>query len=337
MAATMDIEAFWEHIFSDDRDSVLRAWRGIDAEERASVHELLVRIQSDPERIDAQRTAAAFATRCIYDAAVGEDTLPAGALEFARSLARDVGRLLHKNFGLNLASVKRDGTLVTESDLESDRLIHDAILARYPDHRVLSEERQKVYDGAEWSWLIDPIDGTTNFSHGFPCWGVLIALLYHGQPVLGVSEFPALSKQFYALRGSGAFLNDQPIRAAESAPAVFEATQIIATCSRTVENGPVTLPGKVRVSGSSGYDLALLASGVAALSIQSRVYPWDVAAGWVLSQEAGAIIEGMPDGDVFPLRRGTDCGHLRFAVVGGASVQLVNIAKKAITTRFVAA
>ncbi len=337
MAATMDIEAFWEHIFSDDRDSVLRAWRDIDTEERASVHELLVRIQGDAQRIDAQRTAAAFAARCIYDAAVGEDCLPAGVLEFARNLAHDVGRLLHKKFGLNLASVKRDGTLVTESDLESDRLIHDAVLARYPDHRVLSEERQKVFDGAEWSWLIDPIDGTTNFAHGFPCWGVLIALLYHGQPVLGVSDFPALGEHFHALRGQGAFLNDQPVRVAESVSAAFEATQIIAVCSRTVENGPVELPGKVRVSGSSGYDLALLASGVAAATIQSRVYPWDIAAGWVLSQEAGAIIEGVPATDVFPLRRGADCGNLRFAVVGGASVQIVNIAKKAITPRFVAA
>ena len=333
----MDIEAFWEHIFSDDRDSVLRAWRDIDAEERASVHELLVRIQDDPDRIDAQRTAAAFAARCIYDAAVGEDSLPVGALDFARNLARDVGQLLHKNFGLNLASLKRDGTLVTESDLESDRLIHDAVLARYPDHRVLSEERQKVYDGAEWSWLVDPIDGTTNFAHGFPCWGVLIALLYHGQPVLGVADFPALSEHFYALRGSGAFLNDQPIRAAESAPAAFESTQIIAMCSRTVESGPVALPGKVRVSGSSGYDLALLASGVAAVTIQSRVYPWDIAAGWVLSQEAGAIIEGLPVADVFPLRRGADCGNLRFAVVGGASVQIVNVAKKTIMNHFVVA
>lgn len=333
----MDIEAFWEHIFSDDRDSVLRAWRVINAEERVSVLELLVRIQGDPERIDAQREAAAFAARCIYDAAVGADSLPAGALEFARNLARDVGRLLHKNFGLNLASVKRDGSLVTASDLESDGLIHDAILARYPGHSVVSEERQKVYDGAEWSWLIDPIDGTTNFAHGFPCWGVLIALLYHGQPVLGVSDFPALGAHFHALRGSGAFMNDQPIRAAESAPAVFEATQIVAICSRTVEGGPLPIPGKVRVSGSSGYDLALLGSGAAAVTIQSRVYPWDIAAGWVLSQEAGAIIEGVPDTNVFPLRAGADCGNMRFAVVGGASVQLVNIAKKAIMNRFVVA
>ncbi len=330
----MNIDAFWEGIFSEEPTRIRDTFRPLDKDERASVFDLLLRIDTDPERIEAQRVAARVAMQAIR---TDPAAIPAGALDFARQISRDTGLHLKLTFGASQASIKGDGTLVTEADLDSDRRISAAIAGQFPEHAILSEERQTVYNGEEWAWVLDPIDGTTNFSHGFPCWGVLIALLHFGQPVLGVSDFPALNKHFYALRGSGAFLNDQPIRAAESAPAAFEATQIIAVCSRTVENGPVALPGKVRVSGSSGYDLALLASGVAALTIQSRVYPWDVAAGWVLSQEAGAIIEGMPDADVFPLRRGADCGNLRFAVVGGASVQIVNIAKKAITTRFVAA
>ncbi len=183
----MELDALWENIFSKDALRVHQAWNSLDSTEQQTVRSLLHRIVEDNERAEVQRVAARFALSST------SPTLPDGALAFARELAHDTGQLLLKTYGQLTASLKRDGTMVTESDLESDRRLSDAIKQRYPTHVVLSEERDRIYRGQEWSWVIDPIDGTTNFTWGFPMWGVLIALLHWGMPILGVGISPSLA------------------------------------------------------------------------------------------------------------------------------------------------
>jgi myo-inositol-1(or 4)-monophosphatase len=324
----MNIEAFWENIFSENDAQVRAAAATLDAEERASVIGFLRRLQVDPERIEEQRRAAVFALGILAPHVPGQALLPEGALAFAKDLARQTGQKLHTHFGSSHSSVKRDGTLVTEADLESDRLITDAIHARYPEHQVLSEERDKVYDGREWAWIIDPIDGTTNFAHGFPCWGVLIALLHHGQPVLGVAEFPVLNEHYHAVAGGGAWLNDQPVRAAVRAlgpdgQPTIDGSDLLSTCSRTLKHGRVNLPSKLRVSGSSGYDLALLGGGVLIGTLQRRVYVWDVAAMWLLAEEAGAMLRTDPAVALFPIPAGFDCANQPFSMAGAVSPEML--------------
>ncbi len=320
----MEIDAFWEHIFSDDREQVQHAWNSIDNEERASLKAFLRRVRADPQRIDTQRAAATFA----LDVVAPEAELPEGALEFAQTLARNTGNSLKAQFGAIHASLKRDGSLVTAADLESDRVMSAAILARYPDHVILSEEREHVFAGAEWTWVIDPIDGTTNFTWGFPCWGLLIGLLHNGEPVMSVADFPALDEHYHAVRGAGAFLNGAPIRALQlQAEVPGKSAQLpshlFATCSRTLAAGPLPITPKARISGSTGYDLAMLASGVVVGMLQKRSFVWDVAGVWVLVEEAGGVVTIRPE-KLFPLVAGQDYGSYGFSVLGAASQTLQN-------------
>jgi hypothetical protein len=242
----MDLEELWQQVFSENAPQVRAAWSALDAEERRAVHDLLVRISADQERASGQREAAQFALE-VLAAAPGASNLPDGALAFARELAAETGRHLCGRFGQHAASTKHDGTLVTASDLDSDRRLSAAIAARYPGHGVLSEETARIYRGEEWCWVVDPIDGTTNFARGFPIWGVLIALLHHGQPVLGVADFPMLGEQYWAAHAQGAWLNDAPIRTAELGLGAdglpqIEGTHLFACCTRTLRSGTPPLP-----------------------------------------------------------------------------------------------
>jgi myo-inositol-1(or 4)-monophosphatase len=326
----MNIDAFWEDIFSEEPARIRDTFRPLDKDERASVFGLLLRIDADSERIEAQHAAARVAMLAIR---TDPAALPAGALDFANQVTRDTGLHLKLTFGTSQASIKGDGTLVTEADLDSDRRISAAIAAHYPEHAILSEERQKIYNGEEWAWVLDPIDGTTNFAWGFPCWGVLLALLHFGQPVLGVSDFPMLEEHYDAIVGGGARMNGLAIHAidlprnADGSPGLHP-TQIFATCSRAVERGALKVGAKLRISGSCGYDMALLASGCVVGTLQQRAYPWDVAAGWILAEEAGAKITELDHKVIFPLAPGVDCGATRCSLLGAASAEFTTVFQK---------
>ncbi len=260
--------------------------------------------------------------------------LPSGALEFACELARDTGQFLKTTFGQLTAAKKKDGTLVTESDLESDRRLSEAILARYPDHTIISEERDKVYRGQEWCWVIDPIDGTTNFTWGFPVWGVLIGLLHYGQPVMGVADFPITDEHYAAALGQGAWRNGEPIHV--SSAGQIESVHLFAMCTRTLKFGRPDLICKTRIAGSSGFDLATLARGACVGTMELRVYLWDVAALWPIVHEAGGTIitNRSPERAIFPLRAGVDYGTEEFSVLGASSAAFLSEFRTRLSDRF---
>lgn len=341
----MNLDQFWADIFSENVGRVRHAWGELSLVERTSVRELLIRITDDAQRIEAQRLAARFALDVIaaneiaggqpaeqpagQPASDSDFALPDGALEFARALAHDTAHQLKTAFGRMTADLKRDGTLVTQSDLESDRRLSEAILARYPTHGILSEERDKIFRGQEWCWVIDPIDGTTNFTWGVPAWGVLIGLLHCGQPVLGVADFPMTGEQFYAVRGSGARLNGAPIHAAvieedpiTGAPRV-QKTHLFACCTRTLNHGQPDMPMKLRIVGTTGYDLALVAKGACVGSLDMVSHVWDVAALWPLVHEAGGQAKTNLRPELFPLQAGVDYGALTFSVMAACSPAMI--------------
>src|SRR5687767_11278930 len=137
-------------------------------------------------------------------------------LNFAIEIARDAGQILLEKFGRKInVSKKGDINLVTEADLASEELIIERIKSYYPKHSILAEEAgNAVVIGGEntWKWIIDPLDGTTNFAHGYPCFCVTIALEHDGEVVLGVTFDPTRNEMFGAERGRGATLNGKPIR-----------------------------------------------------------------------------------------------------------------------------
>src|SRR4028119_473795 len=143
-----------------------------------------------------------------------------GILNFATDTANRVGTQLMADFGQVQASQKDDGSLVTQADKWADETIREAIATQFPSHGILSEEAEHKFPDTEWCWIIDPLDGTTNFARGIPIWGISMGLFYQGFPVFGYVYLPPLAQTFCGYWNEksesipitkGAFLNSQQI------------------------------------------------------------------------------------------------------------------------------
>ncbi|MGQ9815308.1 MAG: inositol monophosphatase family protein [Candidatus Roseilinea sp.] len=320
-----DLEYFWERILSEEAGPVREAWQELDREERQAVRDFLIDASADEGRLDAQRRAAKFALAVV-------ETPPEGALDLARLLAGRAGRRLKEtsaHFGI---STKTDGTLVTTCDVETSLELCKELLGHFPEHGVLSEEHNTIFRGDEWCWVIDPIDGTTNFAAGFPVWGVLIGLLHFGRPVMGVAEFPCLGYQFHAVRGRGAYLNDACIRVSNATD--FASTDLFAICSRTAKLGVLPIPCKIRAPGSMGFEMASVACGYCVGNLGQSVHVWDVAAIWPMLDEAGGMAVVSKADGLFPLKAGVDYGKVAFAVMSACTPELMRQAQNRLRSFF---
>ncbi len=222
---------------------------------------------------------------------------------FAVKLALKAGNLLRTYFnpaGVQ-AILKSDHTVVTEADLAADKLITSAIHASFPGDEIISEESaHSLRDDRSPIWVVDPLDGTTNFSLGLSIWGVSIARVTNGYPELGALYFPMLNELYSARRGTGAFLNNKPITVRAPDPA--QPMSFFACCSRTFRYYDISIPYKPRILGSCAYSYCMVARGSALLGFDATPKIWDLAAVWLLVEEAGgkiAVFEGSPP---FPIR-----------------------------------
>ena len=225
-------------------------------------------------------------------------------LNTAMEAARTAGQFLRENVGrVRSIEVKQgqERNLVSEIDKGSERKIIQMIKTRYPDHAILAEESGKSGAGTDCTWIIDPLDGTTNFLHGLPIFSVSIAVEQKGEIVAGVVYDPNRDEMFTAERGSGAFLNGQRL-------AVSQATALID--SLLVTGFPYDLStnpwrtidyfadflieaGAVRRLGSAALDLAYVAAGRFDGYWEVSLAPWDMAAGILLVQEAGGRLSNL--------------------------------------------
>jgi myo-inositol-1(or 4)-monophosphatase len=221
-------------------------------------------------------------------------------LNFAIQAARDAGRILLERQGRSLqVSNKGDINLVTEADLAAEKLIIDRISSYYPRHAILAEESGATRGGqnAEWKWIIDPLDGTTNYAHGYPCFCVSIAVERAGKIEIGVIYDPVKDELFAGERGQGATLNDRTIRVSE-----VEELNSAVLCTGfpyDVRERPdfarhftnFTMRAQaVRRDGSAALDLAYLACGRFDGFWEDGLNPWDIAAGVLLIKEAGGQV-----------------------------------------------
>ncbi|HKJ26995.1 MAG TPA: inositol monophosphatase family protein, partial [Anaerolineales bacterium] len=206
-------------------------------------------------------------------------------LEFTTQLAKETGQLLKDYFaksGIQTA-IKADHTVVTEADLAADEKIRTAIQAAYPDDHLLTEESDTlVADIDSPVWVVDPLDGTTNFSLGLPIWGVSIARLVNGSPDLGVLYFPVVGELYTARRGHGAAMNGKPLHTPK--PDQRPPYSFFACCSRTQRRYDVSLRYKTRILGAAAYDFCAVARGAAIIAFQSTPKIWDLSAGWLILQ-----------------------------------------------------
>ncbi len=223
--------------------------------------------------------------------------------------ARAAGAIIN-HAALDLGSVrvaqKRIGDFVTEIDRASEAAIIETLLTAYPKHGILAEESGQEHGApdAEYVWIIDPLDGTTNFIHGFPVYAVSIALVVRGRVEHAVIYDPTRNDLFTATRGRGAFMNNRRMRASSRR---HLPESLIATGLPHRAGDDFAMPLRVlaalmprtagiRRAGAAALDLAYVAAGFADGFFERGLKPWDVAAGALLVTEAGGLIGNFAGG-----------------------------------------
>jgi len=219
-------------------------------------------------------------------------------LQTAEEAARAAAKVLEHWAGEFTVSEKRPADLVTEADHESQRVIHEIIAGRFPDHGFLGEEGlRETGHQSPYRWIVDPLDGTSNYVHRFPYYGVSIALERDGQLILGVVLDPNRNELFTAVRGEGAFLNGQPIHPSrrnrlEEALVLVSLPVNVSREHRAVKQFLRVLERAQHVqrTGSAALNLCYVACGRVDAFFSLSLKPWDVAAGAIIIEAAGGRV-----------------------------------------------
>jgi len=218
--------------------------------------------------------------------------------EFANSVAEEAGQLLLEGLGENREISHKSGPtdLVTQFDQASQKLIASRIREKYPDHSILAEEELTEHKGAT-KWIIDPIDGTTNYVYNYPLFSISIAIEREGEIEIGVVRIPVLDETFSARKGKGSRLNGDRISVSDTPEftqsllatgfpydddLVPEAVDIFTRLARTTRG--------IRRDGSAALDLSYIAAGRFDGFWELDLSPWDIAAGVLIVKEAGGRV-----------------------------------------------
>ena len=256
-------------------------------------------------------------------------------------LLDEVRRDLAPRAGRAEVTMKSDGTPVTVHDRETDERLVAALLAAFPGHGAVSEEREHTAPGTDWTWVLDPIDGTSNFIAGLPYWCVSVALCLEGAPVLGVVEAPALARRYTAVAGQGAWVSgadtgrgdEQRLAVAASVdlhdPSLSHVPGLYSGgAARDLYAEGVQL--NARVMGASALDLAMVAAGTAPVSVALGPHVWDVAAGTLLVIEAGGAVIGRGERPLLPLEPGRDYADTVVRTAAASDAALASAALEAV-------
>jgi myo-inositol-1(or 4)-monophosphatase len=220
-----------------------------------------------------------------------------------QELAREAGALVMSFFGKVAIEYKGDVDLVTQADRSSEALIVERIRKQWPSHDLIGEEGSRTATGSDFLWYVDPLDGTTNFAHGYPVFCVSLGLEYKGERIAGVVFDPNRDEMFAAEKGSGSRLNGRAIRVS---PAERLAESLLATGfpSHKRHKNPniqfyhqITLRSHgVRRAGSAALDFCDVACGRFDGFWEFNLNSWDTAAGVLVAQEAGGKVTNFSGG-----------------------------------------
>ncbi|MHC4644858.1 MAG: inositol monophosphatase family protein [Planctomycetota bacterium] len=231
-------------------------------------------------------------------------------LETAIVAARLAGQHAMEEIDFTKASTKNDGELVTLADGRCQQIIVDRIKETYPDHGFVAEEADegRIFKqpprGREFLWwIIDPIDGTTNYVHRMLLFSVSVAVIYHGEPVVAVVFDPATESMFTAVKEGEAKLNGRRISAGEDSIDNLSSVGLDSQWDEGVPGWTCEIMRRTRFRnlGTTALQLAYVAKGSLVASIANRPRLWDVAAGALIAQAAGAIVSDWQGGKIFPL------------------------------------
>jgi len=241
--------------------------------------------------------------------------------------ANELKRYFNGTFTISSKATIND--LVTEADHASEKAIFKVIQQNHPDHFILSEETGSLPTQSNIKWIIDPIDGTINFANGIPICCVSIGVEENGEMIMGAVYNPFMNELFFAEKGKGAFLNDQPIK-------VSSKNDLLTSCLVTgfpyqyldTENGPLQIFEKlirksipVRRLGSAALDLCWTAAGRFDGFYEHKLQAWDSAAGFLIVQEAGGTVTDLKGNKYSPYQPGIIASN------GQIHDQLLNLLK----------
>ncbi len=222
-----------------------------------------------------------------------------------KSWVREVGEIQKEHLGKDMIiNTKSTGVdLVTEVDRWSEEYLMHAIRETYPGHAILSEEYGKHDIASDYLWVIDPLDGTTNYAQGLHVFAISIALQYMAKTMLGIIYVPVLDQMFEAVRGQGAYLNGNVVRVSgkENLPECVLATGFPYDRLENPDNNVnyfsrITPQVRgIRRMGSAAYDLANVSAGLLDGYWELNLSPWDVAAGILILEEAGGKVVYLPE------------------------------------------
>lgn len=239
-------------------------------------------------------------THNLHDIPRELQSLLNAALTMAET-AGDIHMQYFRKSNLEQTTKLNDSDVVTIADKESESAIIDFIRQHYPLHGIISEESGRDHEDREWRWVIDPLDGTTNFSSGLPAFCVSIALEHNKEAIIGVVYAPYLKEYFYAVKGAGAWFNGDRIRCSdkkELSKAVV-ATGMPYDRNENADNNLAEISRMVfrvrgvRRMGSAAIDLCYTAAGFFDAYWELNLNRWDVAAGQLIASEAGAVTESI--------------------------------------------
>ena len=227
--------------------------------------------------------------------------------EIAKNSALIGNEILKNNYKKiqTISSKGRKGDLVTNVDLEVEKKIKQYLLEETPNISINAEESGKLNKSSDLTWCIDPLDGTTNYSHGYPFFGTSIGLVYKNKPILGAISVPYLNELYSACIGEGSFCNDNKLKV--STPVNLSDSLLVTGFSydrfETEDNNYAEfcyLTHKtrgVRRGGAAAVDLAFVAAGKVDGYWERGLEVWDLAAGAIIVKEAGGIISDYPSGE----------------------------------------
>jgi|TARA_B100002003_G_C14055841_1_gene508414 myo-inositol-1(or 4)-monophosphatase len=223
---------------------------------------------------------------------------------FSINLAKQSGKILMKYFGnVKFVKTKEGHSYYTNADLESEKLILSAIKKKYPSHDIISEESGRLNKKSDYTWFIDPLDGTHNFINGLPMFGVSIALAHKGKSILGVIYLPFYNEMYVAEKGKGCYLDGKKIKVLKKSKLKnsFVLTELIL---RHLPGKKLKLLNKIKdivydiwVLGSAAFAQAMVAKGSADVYSVKGTHSWDIAAGLLMIEEAGgkaSMLNGNP-------------------------------------------
>ena len=224
-----------------------------------------------------------------------------------------------KDFGNINTDIKSDGTLITACDRWSDEALVSGLSKITKKEGILSEEGSKIVPDSKAFWIVDPLDGTTNFAAGIPYWAISIARFTNGEPETAFLDIPALKKRIFAIRGKGVWLNNKPLKPDSR---FKKNSDCISLCSRSIKvlqmKPEQSFPGKIRLLGVSSLNMTSVAIGQTIAALEATPKIWDIAAAWLILEELNCLIKWL-ETNPKDILSGTDLTSVNFPLLTASS------------------